>query len=71
MISNDELLKWVNTMPLWFKKATVAYYQKDNITDEEILALADICFSDETYEVKNINLIARDKKNRVCNKTHY
>ena len=62
MISNDDLLKWVNKMPLWYRKATALYYQNNIITDEEIINLADCCFRDEPFMVEKINLITHGNK---------
>lgn len=62
MISNDDLLKWVNKMPLWYRKATALYYQNNVITDEEIINLADCCFRDEPFMVEKINLITHGNK---------
>lgn len=62
MISNDDLLKWIDGMPLWFRKATELYYKNGIISDEDISFLADSCFRDEPFSVENINLINHGKK---------
>ena len=49
MISNEELLEWINTMPLWFREATLLYYQNNIITDNDVKKLADDCLKGERY----------------------
>lgn len=36
MITNDDLLEWINEMPLWVRKATELFYQKNEVTDSEV-----------------------------------
>ena len=50
MISNDDPLKWVHKMPLW-------YYQNNVITNEEIINLAGCCFCGEPFKVDKISFI--------------
>lgn len=69
MISNDDLLKWINGMPLWFRKATILYYQNNEIKDDEIVELADCCFRDEVFKVDNINLITHGKRTEMMLKS--
>lgn len=59
MITNEKLLNWINTMPLWVRKATLLYYQQNMITDADIKKLADYCLEDDgNFKVEGINLIS-------------
>lgn len=70
MITNDELLEWVNSMPLWFRKATELYYSKKTIADDDIKKLADFCLQDDAdYKVKGINLINHGQKKNFAIKS--
>ena len=63
MITNKELLEWINTMPLWFRRATLLYYQNNIIKDDDVKKLADYCLQDdEDFKVEGINLINHGKK---------
>ena len=63
MINNNELLEWVNGMPLWFRKATLLYYQNNEITDEDVKKLANYCLrEDGDFKVEGINLINHGEK---------
>ena len=58
MITNDDILSWINDMPLWFRKATSLYYQNDVVTDSDIKTLTDLCFQeDDTYVLTGLNLV--------------
>ena len=70
MISNDELINWINKMPLWLRKATEIYYQKNEITDGDIKYLADLCFKEDiNYQIHGLNLINHDEKNNFVLKS--
>lgn len=57
-MKNEELLTWINGMPEWVRKATILFYQKGVITDDDIKDLADVClFGDNSFSVSGINLI--------------
>lgn len=63
MITNEELIEWINTMPLWVRKATLLYYQNDVITDVDVKRLADYCLEDDgDFKVDGINLISHGEK---------
>ena len=63
MITNEELLEWINSMPLWIRKATLLYYQNNTITDADVKKLADYCLEDDgDYKVEGINLINHGEK---------
>lgn len=63
MITNEELLEWINSMPLWFRKATLLYYQNNIITDADVKKLADYCLEDDgDFKVEGINLINHGEK---------
>lgn len=63
MITNDDLLEWINQMPLWFRKAVVLYHHNNVITEADIKKLADLCLVDDSdYKVEGINLINHGDK---------
>ena len=60
MITNEEMLEWINAQPLWVRSATIIYCNKGEILESDIVDLADNCFELNQGELlKNINLIAR------------
>lgn len=58
MVSNDDLLEWINKMPLWVRKATELFYLNNEITEENVKLLTDLCLNEDThFLLTGVNLI--------------
>ena len=60
MTTNENLIAWINNQPAWVRKATALYYQQDEITEQDISDLADLCMAGtDDFKVSDLNLISR------------
>ena len=65
MTTNEDLLLWINKMPLWFRKAVCLYYDNNHIDENDIKELVEYCICDKNdFKVGKLNLINHEEKKR-------
>lgn len=61
MLLNGEMCKWFNEQPVWIREAVKLLLSKDNLDENEIESLADICEKEAINNTDEIELLKVEK----------